>query len=106
VPGDKTYPAGSYPLLAPTYPGAVIDETRGPAPDDPTPGDGLVRVGAIIFAVGAVATLATVAPLFLGAKPLPTVAYFVCMLMAVGFVLAAAGVLRSIAAQRRQASSR
>ncbi|MEU0393429.1 hypothetical protein ABZ208_11735 [Streptomyces sp. NPDC006208] len=71
----------------------------------PAPGDGLVRVGAIVFVVGAVATLVTVAPLFLGTEPFPPVAYAVCMLMGVGFLIAAAGVLRSIGAQRRQARS-
>ncbi|GHE97764.1 hypothetical protein ABZ626_06935 [Streptomyces longispororuber] len=69
------------------------------------PGDGLVRIGAIVFFVGAVATLVTVAPLFLGGDPFPSVAYAVCMLMGVGFLVAAAGVLRGIAAQRRQARS-
>ncbi|MET9427370.1 MULTISPECIES: hypothetical protein [unclassified Streptomyces] len=69
------------------------------------PGDGLVRTGGIVFIVGAIATLVTVAPLFLGTDPFPPVAYAVCMLMGVGFALAAAGVLRSIAAQRRQARS-
>ncbi|MGW1882250.1 hypothetical protein [Streptomyces sp. NPDC001970] len=67
------------------------------------PGDGLVRVGAIVFIIGAVATLVTVAPLFLGTEPFPPVAYAVCMLMGFGFLIAGAGVLRSIAAQRRQA---
>lgn len=57
----------------------------------------------IVFFIGAVATLVTVAPLFLGTDPFPTVAYLVCMLMGVGFLIAGAGVLRSIAAQRRQA---
>ncbi|MFD4144141.1 hypothetical protein OHS70_20230 [Streptomyces sp. NBC_00390] len=71
----------------------------------PAPGDGLVRVGAIVFIVGAVATLVTVAPLFLGTEPFPPVAYAICMLMGVGFLIAAAGVLRSIGAQRRQARS-
>jgi hypothetical protein len=71
----------------------------------PAAGDGLVRVGVIVFIVGAVATLVTVAPLFLGTEPFPSVAYAVCMLMGVGFLIAAAGVLRSIAAQRRQAKS-
>ncbi|MFF3245523.1 hypothetical protein ACFYWY_17735 [Streptomyces sp. NPDC002870] len=71
----------------------------------PAPGDGLVRAGVIVFIVGAVATLVTVAPLFLGTDPFPSVAYAVCMLMGVGFLIAAAGVLRSIAAQRRQAKS-
>ncbi|WP_078869431.1 hypothetical protein [Streptomyces sp. NRRL B-1347] len=69
------------------------------------PGDGLVRIGAIVFFVGAVATLVTVAPLFLGGDPFPPVAYAVCMLMGVGFLIAGAGVFRSVAAQRRQARS-
>lgn len=69
------------------------------------PGDGLVRVGVIVFIVGAVATLVTMAPLFLGTEPFPSVAYAVCMLMGVGFLIAAAGVLRSIAAQRRETKS-
>ncbi|WP_137966267.1 hypothetical protein [Streptomyces antimycoticus] len=64
-----------------------------------------MRSGVIVFAIGAVATLVTVAPLFLGADPLPSVAYFMCMLMGVGFALAGAGLLRSIAAQRRQAAA-
>ncbi|KOG42374.1 membrane protein [Streptomyces varsoviensis] len=77
---------------------------RAPAPDSPArAGDLLVRIGAIVFLVGAVA--ATVAPLFLGLRPLPSIAYAVCMLMGVGFVIAAAGVLRSIAQERRQARS-
>ncbi|MCB8907326.1 MULTISPECIES: hypothetical protein [unclassified Streptomyces] len=71
--------------------------------NDSAPGDGLVKAGVILFAIGAVATLVTVAPLFLGTDPFPTVAYTVSMLMGVGFAVAAAGVLRSIAAQRRQA---
>jgi hypothetical protein len=66
-------------------------------------GDGLVRIGGIVFFIGAVATLVTIAPLFLKTDPFPPVAYAVCMLMGVGFVIAAAGVLRSVAAQRRAA---
>jgi hypothetical protein len=67
------------------------------------PGDGLIRTGAVVFFIGAVATLVTVAPLFLGAKPFPTYMFGLSMLMAVGFLVAGAGVLRSIAADRRQA---
>ncbi|MFD9032925.1 hypothetical protein ACFVZW_17500 [Streptomyces sp. NPDC059567] len=78
-------------------------ETPSAPSDDSAPGDGLVRAGAIVFIIGAVATLVTVAPLFLGTDPFPPVAYAVCMLMGVGFLVAGAGVLRSIAAQRRQA---
>ncbi|MFD5315976.1 hypothetical protein [Streptomyces sp. NPDC127098] len=65
-----------------------------------SPGDTLVRIGGVIFAVGAVATLVTMVPLLIGADPLPTAAYVVSMLMGVGFLVAGTGLLRSIAAQR------
>ena len=42
-------------------------------------------------------------PLLIGAEPLPTPAYLVSMLMGVGFAIAGAGLLRSVAEQRRQA---
>ncbi|MFG2921808.1 hypothetical protein ACGFYA_09820 [Streptomyces sp. NPDC048305] len=58
-------------------------------------GDRLVQVGAVVFFIGALATLVTVAPLFLGTDPFPSVAYAVCMLMGVGFLIAGAGVVRS-----------
>ncbi|MER7977179.1 hypothetical protein [Streptomyces sp. NPDC095817] len=66
-------------------------------------GDRLIRAGAIVFFIGAVATLVTVAPLFLGTNPFPTYMFGLSMLMGVGFLLAAAGVLRSAAAGRRRA---
>ncbi|GAB1329016.1 MULTISPECIES: hypothetical protein [unclassified Streptomyces] len=72
-------------------------------PNSAAPGDGLIRAGAIVFFLGTVATMVTVAPLFLGAKPFPTYMFGLSMLMAVGFLIAGAGVLRSIAAGRRQA---
>jgi hypothetical protein len=78
-----------------------ISRTEEPA----APGDGLVRIGAILFAVGAVATIATVLPLFLGLHRLPTPAYFVCMVMPLGFAVALAGLFRSARAQRRSAST-
>ncbi|WP_078851957.1 hypothetical protein [Streptomyces sp. NRRL B-3229] len=67
------------------------------------PGDRLIRTGAVVFFVGAVATLVTVAPFLLGTKPFPTYMFGLSMLMAVGFVVAGAGVLQSVAAGRRQA---
>ncbi|WP_370092660.1 hypothetical protein [Streptacidiphilus sp. MAP12-20] len=70
-------------------------------PDSTSPGDLLVRVGAILFALGAVATIATVTPLFLGLHRLPTPAYFVCMVMPLGFAVALAGLLRTARSQRR-----
>jgi hypothetical protein len=69
------------------------------------PGDRLIRAGAIVFFIGAVATLVTVAPLFLHAKPFPTYMFGLSMLMGVGFLVAGAGVLQSIAAGRRQAGA-
>ncbi|SDN92445.1 hypothetical protein SAMN05216259_106244 [Actinacidiphila guanduensis] len=64
------------------------------------PGDLLVRIGAVVFVVGAVGTIVTVMPLLLGTSPLPTPAYFVCMLMGVGLALALFGLLRAAMAQR------
>ncbi|MEU0049464.1 hypothetical protein ABZ299_13400 [Streptomyces sp. NPDC006184] len=72
-------------------------------PNSTAPGDGLIRAGAVVFFVGAVATLVTVAPMLLGATPFPTYMFGLSMLMAVGFLVAGAGVLRSVAAGRRQA---
>ncbi|MEU3458429.1 hypothetical protein ABZ721_00550 [Streptomyces sp. NPDC006733] len=72
----------------------ATSETRGA-------GDVLVRVGAIVFFVGAVSTLATMVPLLLGTDPLPTPAYFVSMLMGAGLALALGGLLRSALAQKR-----
>ncbi|MEV6804011.1 hypothetical protein ACH4NF_11595 [Streptomyces sp. NPDC017248] len=72
-------------------------------PNSAAPGDRLIRAGAVVFFLGAVATLVTVAPLFLGARPFPTYMFGLSMLMAVGFLVAGAGVLRSAAAGRRQA---
>ncbi|MER0447359.1 hypothetical protein ABR738_22895 [Streptomyces sp. Edi4] len=71
--------------------------------DAPTTGDRLVRVGVVVFFVGALATLVTVAPLFLDIHPFPSYAYLICMLMGVGFLIAGAGVLLTIAEQRRAA---
>jgi hypothetical protein len=65
------------------------------------PGDLLVRIGVIVFIVGAVATVVTVIPLLLGLDPLPTAAYLVSMLMPTGFALAIAGMVRSVLSQRR-----
>ncbi|MCH0562015.1 MULTISPECIES: hypothetical protein [unclassified Streptomyces] len=76
------------------------DETQ---PNSTAPGDRLIRAGAIVFFIGAVATLVTVAPLLLGTAPFPTYMFGLSMLMAVGFLLAGAGIMRSIAAGRRQA---
>lgn len=67
------------------------------------PGDRLIRAGAIVFFLGAVATLVTVAPLLLHTTPFPTYMYGLSMLMGIGFLMAGAGLLQSISAGRRQA---
>ena len=67
------------------------------------PGDRLIRAGAIVFFLGAVATLVTVAPLLLDTTPFPTYMFGLSMLMGVGFLMAGAGVFQSLAAGRRQA---
>ncbi|OIJ96640.1 hypothetical protein [Streptomyces colonosanans] len=66
-------------------------------------GDWLIRAGVIVFFIGAVATMVTVAPLLLGSKPFPTFMFGLSMLMGVGFLMAGAGLLRSIAESRRRA---
>ncbi|GHE37987.1 hypothetical protein [Streptomyces capitiformicae] len=72
-------------------------------PNSAEPGDRLIRIGAIVFFVGAVATLVTVAPLFLGTTPFPTYMFGLSMFMGVGFLIAGAGVLQSVAAGRKRA---
>ncbi|MFJ9587261.1 hypothetical protein [Streptomyces acidicola] len=67
------------------------------------PGDRLIRAGSVVFFLGTVATLVTLAPLFLGTTPFPTYMFGLSMLMGVGFLIAGAGVLQSIAAGRRRA---
>ncbi len=69
------------------------------------PGDLLVRIGAVVFLVGAVGTLVTLAPLMLGTRPLPTPAYFVSMLMGAGLALALGGLLRAALSQRQGAGA-
>ncbi|MCX4575809.1 hypothetical protein [Streptomyces sp. NBC_01571] len=72
-------------------------------PNSAEPGDRLIRAGALVFFAGAVATLVTVAPLLLDTKPFPTYMFGLSMLMGVGFLIAGAGVFRSVAAGRRRA---
>lgn len=71
--------------------------------NSPAAGDWLIRAGAIVFFVGAAATLVTVAPLLLGTKPFPSYMFGLSMLMGLGFLMAGAGMLQSIAEGRRRA---
>jgi hypothetical protein len=73
---------------------------------DARPGDGLVRAGVIAFAVGLVAALVTVLPLFLGTRPLPTAVYLVAVICCpAGLALGLGGLWRSGRARRRQAGA-
>jgi len=78
----------------------VRDKTQANSAE---PGDRLIRAGAIVFFLGAVATLVTVAPLLLDTTPFPPYMFGLSMLMGVGFLMAGAGVFQSLAAGRRQA---
>ncbi|MFE6050863.1 hypothetical protein ACFQ6N_08920 [Kitasatospora sp. NPDC056446] len=64
------------------------------------PGDVYVKAGAIVFGLGALATLATFVPLFLHLTPLPTAAYWLSMLMPAGFLAALTGLFLNARAQR------
>ncbi|MGW4651266.1 hypothetical protein [Kitasatospora sp. NPDC004289] len=63
-------------------------------------GDVLVKTGAVVFLIGAAATLATFVPLFLHLTPLPTAAYWISMLMPLGLGLALTGMFREARAKR------
>lgn len=65
-------------------------------------GDAFVRAGAIVFGAGSIATLVTFVPLFFHLTPLPSLAYWLCMLMPLGFLLSLTGLLLSARAQRRR----
>ena len=58
------------------------------------PGDLLIRSGAVVFAVGAVAVLAILVPFFLGhGHDAPTALNLVALLLPVGLGLALVGLL-------------
>jgi len=67
----------------------------GRVPATRAPGDLLVRVGAVIFALGALAVLAIVVPFFLGAgHDAPTTLNVLALLLPAGLGLALLGLLR------------
>jgi hypothetical protein len=67
---------------------------------DVKPGDLLVRAGAIVFAVGALAVLAILVPFFLGdGHDAPTALNLVALLLPLGLGLALAGLLRGSRSQ-------
>ena len=66
------------------------------------PGDGLVRAGAVLFAVGVLGVLAVVVPFFFGRDDAPLVWTLVASLLPAGMGLALLGLLRGARARRRE----
>lgn len=66
-------------------------------------GDRLIRVGVVVFALGALAILADVVPFFLGHADQPLALNFGTYLAPVGLGLALGGLLRSARAEHRRA---
>ena len=73
---------------------------RHAAPDDPRRGEGLVRIGAAVFAVGVVGVLLAVVPFLLGRDDAPTWTTLLASLLPVGLGLALIGLLRGARARR------
>ena len=73
---------------------------RHAAPDDPRPGEGLVRAGAVVFALGVVGVLLAVVPFFLGRDDAPTWTALLASLLPVGLVMALVGLLLGARARR------
>lgn len=64
--------------------------------------DRLVLAGTVVFAVGVLTTLVTVAPLLLGRSPLPVAAYYLCSLAPLGLGLALCGLWAEARTRRRR----
>ncbi|MCW2776556.1 MAG: hypothetical protein JWN17_281 [Frankiales bacterium] len=77
---------------------------RHAAPEQRGDGSRLVAVGAVLFALGAVAVVVAVVPVLLGSDTGPTGAITVAsVLLPLGFALALLGLLRGARARRRAA---
>ena len=66
------------------------------------PGDGLVRAGVVLFALGGVGVLLTVLPYFFGDDGPALASLVVASLMPFGLGLALLGLLRAARASRRE----
>ena len=64
------------------------------APEEPRPGDRLVRAGVLVFAAGLVAAIAVVVPFFFGRSDAPLGLALTTLLMPLGLGLALSGLLR------------
>ena len=77
--------------------------TRGrhAAPDEPRPGDRLVRVGAVVFGIGVVGVLLAVVPFFFGREDASSLVTLTASLLPVGLGMALVGLLLGARARRR-----
>jgi hypothetical protein len=73
------------------------------APEQSRPGDRLVRLGALVFAVGLVDALFVIVPFFLGRTDAPLPLALGMVLLPVGLGIALSGLLRSARRGRRRA---
>jgi hypothetical protein len=62
----------------------------------------VVRLGALLVAIGFVATVVTLVPLFMDADPLPVAFYLLCFLAPVGLGLILVGLWRTARARGRR----
>jgi O-antigen/teichoic acid export membrane protein len=69
-------------------------------PDTARPGERLVLVGAVLFAVGAVGVVGVVVPFFFGRDDAPLLWTLLAAVMPVGLGLALVGLLRGVHTER------
>lgn len=74
---------------------------RHAAPQAPQPGERLVRVGAVLFALGVLGVLVVVVPFLLGRDDAPLWTTLLASLLPVGLGLALLGLLRGARSRRR-----
>ena len=70
-------------------------------PEQPQPGERLVRAGAVVFAVGVLAAVVVVVPFFFGRTDASLGLTLATLLMPVGLGLALSGLLRAARRGRR-----
>jgi VIT1/CCC1 family predicted Fe2+/Mn2+ transporter len=80
-----------------------VARTRGrhAAPDEPRPGERLVRVGAVVFAIGVVGVLLAVVPFFFGRSDASSWTTLTASLLPVGLGIALVGLLVGARSRRR-----
>ena len=79
---------------------------RHAAPDARRPGERLVRVGAVLFGLGALGGLGVLVPFLLGREDAPLWTTLVASLLPLGLAVALVGLLREARTARREARRR